>query len=66
MQMQVVRSNGAQVPAGHCIVPDNHVDTFTLQIRSLNGVSADELKALVERRFEVSHIAHSSRVTIAK
>lgn len=49
--------NGKQLTEnGVCIVPDNEVSTFTIQIRSLNSVDQDTLKRLIQQKYEVLNI----------
>ena len=35
-----------------------HVDRFVIDVRSLNGVSPDAIKNLIEQRHEVTKIVH--------
>lgn len=49
------------VDKGQCITPGAHVDKFTISVASLNGVSAEQIKALIEGRHEVKTITHTDR-----
>lgn len=42
------------------ITVDNAVDTFTLKIRSLHGVSEETLKNLIQTKYEVTEIVKTN------
>lgn len=48
-----VHRDGSPVTPGHCVVPDNYVTTFVIQVRSTSPLSGAELKRLVQERHEV-------------
>ncbi len=41
------------VPGHQCVVPDNHVQTFVVRLRSIGGVRPQQLKDQLQRKWEV-------------
>lgn len=58
--------DGTPVPPNVCVKPDQHRDTFTITVNSLEGVTAEALKDLIQTRFEVKDIRHDDRHTIIR
>lgn len=48
-----IHRDGSPVTAGHCVVPDNYVTTFVIQVRSTSPICGDDIKRLVQERHEV-------------
>lgn len=48
---------------GHCVVVDNVVDTFVVQIRSGSGLSPDQVKNLLQTKWEVTTIKANQRTS---
>ena len=57
--------NGSPVPENARIQIDHYRQTFTLTIESLDKVSSDTLKNLVQKAFKVSEINKTKDHTIA-
>lgn len=66
MTPEIINTKGNPVPKNHCIVPDHHLQTFTIKIRSINGISPDTLKNLVQSKYEVTEIAYNACTIVAK
>ena len=49
------------VDRGQCITPGGHVDRLVINVASLNGVTAEQIKTLIESRHEVTSIHHTDR-----
>lgn len=48
-----IHVDGRPVVEGHCVVPDHYVQTFTVTVRSLRGISGETLKNLIQKSYEV-------------
>lgn len=48
---------------GICLIPDNHVDKFTISIRSMQGVSVEQVRDHLQKLWEVNNINHDLRTT---
>ena len=51
--MAWINADGTPVECGHCVTPDHFLSTFTITVRSMNHVSAEMVKELVQKKFEV-------------
>ena len=49
-----------------CVIPDHTVTTLTVQIRSLNSVPTDVVKALIQQKFEVVSIEPAAETVYAR
>jgi hypothetical protein len=66
MRTKVVGRDGRTIPITNCIDPSNHVDTFTVVIRSLNGVKPEDIKKVIEQHYETVQVLHDEQVIVAK
>ena len=53
--------NGQSLPDGCCVCVDNVVDTFVIQIRSGSGLSPEQVKNLLQTKWEVTQIKANQR-----
>ena len=60
--MKTVEINGRPIGNGQTVVVDHIVQTYEIQIRSINGVSQDVLKRLIEQKYEVVLIEQTDTV----
>lgn len=63
--MEIVWADGTSVPKGYGIAVDNHVQTFTIQVRTSNGTGPESLKDLIQTKFEVVSIEETRHVAVA-
>jgi hypothetical protein len=61
-----VYANGQPVPAGFCVMPDNWTTSFVVRVRSMQPVSADALKALIQGKLEVVEIARTAEKCVVR
>ena len=55
-KMEYRHHDGTPVPNdGKCIKPDLFLTTFTITVRSLSVLTGEDLKQLVQQRYEVVH-----------
>ncbi len=52
-EMKYLHTDGTPARPGICMMPDHHVQTFTLTVRSLRPLSSDRLKEIIETKEEV-------------
>lgn len=51
--MAVFRKDGSKMPEGACIVPDFHVQTFVVKVRTINPLQPGDLKNVIQNKYEV-------------
>lgn len=66
MRTKVVGPDGHSIPITNCIDPSNHVDTFTVVIRSLSGVKPEDIKRVIEKYYETVQVLHDERMIVFK
>lgn len=66
MKTKYVRPDGTPIPEGACVRADNVVDTFKLELRSLNGVSPEQVTKLLQTQFEVCLLMPTERTMVVK
>jgi hypothetical protein len=54
--MKQVHLYGGNLDNGQCVTVDHCVQTFTVTVRSMSGVSAQQIKDLIQKRHEVTHV----------
>lgn len=59
-------TDGTTVPQDACITPDHKVDTFTIEIRSLDGTTRERVRELLQTRLEVTRIVHDQQIVYAR
>lgn len=61
-----VRTDGSPVNGQNCVVPDNHMTTFIVTIRSSSGLGCESIKDLLQRKYEVTGIEKTENVIVVK
>ena len=51
---------------GQTCTVDNVTQTFTVSIRSLSGVSPDDVKNLLQQRWEVTNITQTDEIAVVR
>ena len=51
--MKYVYQDGSPVPENHCVIPDTIEKSYIVTVRSMRHISADTIKDLIEKKFEV-------------
>ena len=54
------------IPAGAAFNPDNHTDTFTVVLRSFDGVTREEMMKRLQYWNEVMSIEHTDKVVLGR
>lgn len=57
MRTSFIRANGEEVGTGNFVVPDNYTGTFVVRVRSLDRVSEDRIKQLLQQKLEVLEVS---------
>jgi hypothetical protein len=64
MKTEVVYVDGSPTPKDCCVRQvDHYVATFTVKVRSMNRITPERLKNVIEKSFEVVEIAESNETT---
>lgn len=58
--------DGSEVPQGHCVMPDHRMTTFSITLRTLDAVSAERLRRLLETQFECIGMEKTGELIIVK
>jgi hypothetical protein len=63
---QMVEIHGKDIGNGETCSADHIIQNFTLTIRTLNGVSVDTVKNLIETKYEVIDIQQNRAVVFVR
>ena len=55
-------TDGTPVVQGHCVMPDHHLTTFSVSVRTMDGVTANRLREIIQRELEVVEFARTAQV----
>ncbi len=66
MRTKHVRSDGKILPNNVAVDVSNHIDTFTIVIRSLPGVSSEDIKKVIEKHYETVRVLHDEKTIVSK
>jgi hypothetical protein len=58
--------DGTRLIGDVCITPMQHIDTFTIQVNSLDGVSEETIVNILQTKLKVEKIEHTERNTIIR
>jgi hypothetical protein len=61
--MELVEVNGKKIEDGETVMVDHSVQTFTVQIRTMNGLPVETLKDYLQRKYEVVNITETKATT---
>jgi len=64
--MRYIYANGQPFPDGFCAMPDHYMVPVTVYVKALRPVGANEIKALVEGKFEVLEAVAGEPVCVVK
>jgi hypothetical protein len=59
-------ADGSPVKAGHCVVPDNHIDVFIVELRSLDGATEDAVRRHLQTKWETLDVIHQRKVVTVR
>jgi hypothetical protein len=55
MKTEYLHKDGTPVETGNCVVPDHWVTVFEVTVRSLGPLTGEEIKQVVQKKYEVVH-----------
>ena len=61
MKYEMLEVNGRKVSDSQTVTPDHSVQTFTVSIRTLCGISLNRVKDILEGHVEVTAIEETNR-----
>jgi hypothetical protein len=61
MKTRYFYPDGTPVPEGKRVQPQGHVDRFIIDVESSSGVTADEIRDLIQSRRKVQKIVHDAK-----
>jgi hypothetical protein len=61
-----IRPDGSPVPPHHCVLPDNYVIKFTVEVRAMSGVSADAIREQLQKRWEVLSVQKTDTTIVVR
>lgn len=59
-----IHADGTPVQAGRCVTVDNQIQTFVVQVRSMAGIHPDQLKRVIQTRYEVLNVTHQEKIIV--
>lgn len=66
LEVQWTYTDGTTVPDGHAVLPDHYVDTFTVKVSSMGGLTAKDIMSLLQTRHEVKSVSHTNQTVIIR
>lgn len=58
--------DGEPITDHRCIVPDHRLTTFTVTVRSIGAVPVDQVRHLIQQKFEVTNVEVTGGTIFAK